>query len=142
MTYELVHTVWDFYEGPRSGIADYVGAPHHYVSEFDEDKDDYTDRFSLRPIDRATFELILKQWQMWRSWELAFQRGEREKSSHPALPGQDEDYAQLGIEIKSEIDSLSVAPIIATGVFRPRSGQTDLPKGVFRELEVEWSLCS
>jgi hypothetical protein len=142
MTYELVHTVWDYYDGPRSGIADYAGAPHHYVCEFDDEKDDYTERFLLRPIDSATFERVKEQWKRWRTWELAFQLGERDKSSHPALPGQDDAYAQLGIEIKSEIDSLSTAPIVAGGVFRARSGQPELPKGVFRELEVEWSLCN
>lgn len=141
MTYELVHTVWDFFDGPRSGIADYAGAPHYFISEYDDDEDDYTGKFLLRPIDAVTFERVKKQWHLFRTWELAFHRGEREKSSHPALPGQDDDYAQLGIEIKSEIDSLSGTPIVVTAVFRSRANQQELPKGMSHELEVEWKLC-
>jgi hypothetical protein len=141
MTYERVHTIWDYYDGPRSGIADYAGVPHYYLSEFDEEKDEYTDTFLLRQIDDATFQLILKQWKIWRIWELAFHSGQRDKSSHPALPGQDETYAQLGIEIRSEIDTLATDPVVARAVFRALPDQTELPKGVSRELQVEWTLC-
>jgi hypothetical protein len=88
MTYERVHTVWDYYDGPRSGIADFNGVPHHFVNEFDDDRDDYTDKYTLRPIDNATMRLIQKQWNIWRAWELAFHSGQRDESSHPALPGQ------------------------------------------------------
>ena len=139
MTYERVYTVWDYYDGPRSGIADYGGVPHHFVNEFDEDKDDYTNTFTLRPIDNTTLQLIIKQWDIWRSWELAFHSGQRDKSSHPALPGQDETYAQLGIEIKTEIDTNTAIAVLARADFRPRVNQPELPKGMLCELEVEWT---
>lgn len=139
MTYERVYAVWDYYEGPRSGVADYGGLPHHFVNEFDEDKDDYTDMFTLRPIDNTTMRLILKQWDIWRRWELAFHSSQRDKSSHPALPGQDETYAQLGIEIKTEIETNTAEPIVASAAFRSRANQPELPKGMLCELEVEWT---
>ncbi|HTE43397.1 MAG TPA: hypothetical protein VK629_21435 [Steroidobacteraceae bacterium] len=139
MTYERVHTVSDYYDGPRAGIADFQGVPHHYVNEYDDDQDDYTDKFMLRPIDDKTFQSIVKQWSIWRAWELAFYSGQRDKSSHPALPGQDETYAQLGIEIKSEIDTNSATAIVVAGNFRDRAGQPELPKGMQPDLEVEWT---
>jgi hypothetical protein len=142
MTYERVYVVWDYYEGARSGIADYRGVPHHFVNEYDEDEDEYTDKFTLRPIEDATLQLILKQWTIWRAWELAFHNGERDKSSHPAMPGQDETYAQLGIEIKTEIDTNEAEPIAATAVFRSRANQPELPEDMLHELEVEWTLSS
>jgi hypothetical protein len=141
MTFERVYAVWDYYEGPRSGIADYGGAPHHFLNDFDEDNDDYMDTFTLRPIDDATLQLILRQRDIWRDWELAFHCGQRDKSSHPALPGQDETYAQLGIEIKTEIETNTAVPVIATAIFRSQANQRELPKGMLPELEVEWT-CS
>ena len=139
MTYERVYTVWDYYDGPRTGIADYGGAPHHFVNEFDDDTEEYTERFTLRPINKATMQLILKQWDIWRSWELAFHKGQRDKSSHPALHGQDETYAQLGIEIKTELETNAAAPIVAGATFRLCANQPELPKGMLGELEVEWT---
>jgi hypothetical protein len=139
MKFERVHAIWDFFEGPRSGVADYGGEPHHFINEFDDDNDDYTDKFTLRRIDPATFDLIVKQWTIWRTWELAFHKGQRDKSSHPALPGQDETYAQLGIEIKTEIDTLTTTAIEATATFRPRADQPELPKGMLGEQEVAWT---
>jgi hypothetical protein len=139
MTYERIYAIWDYFEGPRSGIADYLGVPHHFVNDFDEDKEDYTDKFTLRPIDNTTLQMIQRQWDIWRSWELAFHNGQRDKASHPALPGQDETYAQLGIEIKTEIETNTARTIVALAAFRPCANQPELPKGMLREFEVEWT---
>ena len=55
MSWERVHTVNDFYDGPRLGVADYLGKPHIYQSEFSEAEDDYNDRFWLMPIEQKLF---------------------------------------------------------------------------------------
>lgn len=142
MSFEKVHAVWDFYDGPRSGIADFGGAPHHFVNDFDEDTEEYAETFTLRPIDGATMLLVKKQREIWRTWELAFHRGELDKSTHPALPGQNDAYAQLGIEIKTEMDTNTAAPVAATASFRARADQPALPKGVLPDLEVIWTPAS
>jgi hypothetical protein len=35
MTFEAVHAVWDYFDGPRTGLADYRGRPHYFVCKFD-----------------------------------------------------------------------------------------------------------
>jgi len=84
MPFERIHTVSDFYDGPRSGIADYCGEPHYYECEWDNDLDDYADTFVLTPIDRDTLILALEKWAIWRKWEWAYHRGEVAESTHPA----------------------------------------------------------
>ena len=140
MTFSRVLTVWDYYDGPRSGIAEYEGRPHYYESEWDEAAGVYAETFRLSPVDDETVHLALKQWKIWREWELAFSRGEKEESTHPALPGQDSTYAQLESEIMARITS-STEFIRASGEFRAIAEQEDLPRGVLRELEVEWTPC-
>ena len=140
MTFGRVLTVWDYYDGPRSGIAEYEGRLHYYESEWDEAKNNYAQTFRLSPVDEETVDLALKQWRIWRQWELAFHRGETEQSTDPALPGQDSTYAQVESEIEARIRSLT-GFIRAFGEFRPIAEQEDLPTGVLRELEVEWTPC-
>ena len=137
MTFNRVLTVWDYYDGPRSGIAEYEGRPHYYESEWDEAAGVYAETFRLSPVDDETVHLALNQWKIWREWELAFHRGEKEHSTHPELSGQDSMYAQLESELQARITSLT-GFIRATGEFRPVAGQADLPRGVMKDLEVEW----
>lgn len=88
--YEPVHSVDDSYDGPRTGIADFHGAPHHFRSlawirrESEWDSED--ERFQLAPVAHADSK-----------------------------------------------------PVIMRGAFRVRQPVPDLPKGVLRPLEVQWT---
>jgi hypothetical protein len=136
--YEEVFTVANYYDGPRSGIANYNGAPHFYECIFDEQADDYTELFQLTPIDSATFHLAMEDWAIWRRWELAFHSGKADLSTHPCLP---QDYKRHS-EIKQILDTRLVTDskiaITLTGKFEA-IGRTDLPKGVLRPLQVKWN---
>jgi hypothetical protein len=49
IAFEQVYAVWDYHDGPRSGIAAYLGQPHHYQCEWDKLADDLqTCSFSLQ----------------------------------------------------------------------------------------------
>lgn len=139
MAYERVHTVWDYWDGARSGIANFSGRPHYYCCEWCDEADDYTDVFLLTPIDEETLALALEQWSIWRQWELAFHRGEVALDTHPMLPGQHPRYAELDALLKARTSNLSGALTRKHATFRARQNQAALPRGVMRELEVEWS---
>jgi hypothetical protein len=47
VAYERVHTVANYFDGPREGLADYQGSPHRYKNEWDEAADDWADPFEL-----------------------------------------------------------------------------------------------
>ena len=137
--FERVYTIHDYYDGPRSGVADFEGRPHHYRSEWDEPADEYADSFALISIDQETLDLALAQWKIWKEWEVAFHNGQRHRDSHPALPGQNALYADLAEKVKAKIAALPIAQR-ARATFRVCPGQESLPQGVIRELEVQWNV--
>lgn len=86
MSADHVITMWDYYDGPRVGVATYEGTPHVYFSlglDIDSDADDV---FSLAPIDQDTLALVEEDWAIWLRWEQALKRGETTAATHPALP--------------------------------------------------------
>jgi hypothetical protein len=139
MTYERVYSLWDYYDGPRTGIADYRGRPHHYSSEWSATEDGYADTFILTPISDEALQLALEYERIWRKWRSAFDRGAVSQDSHPALPGQNQRF----VELQSTLDKLvEEAPddlrIRATGDFRPRKAKKNMSSATPKELEVEW----
>jgi hypothetical protein len=105
MAWEPVHTVNDYYDGPRLGIADVDGVPHIYEAEFDHSSEDYGDTYYVSPIDEGLLALVLEDWEIWLRWDSAFKRGEASVESHPALPQDRERHEALKIAIG---DRLSV----------------------------------
>jgi hypothetical protein len=138
MTIERVYAIWDYYDGIRTGIADFMGVPHYFEQEWSEQEQDYLPIFSLKPIAQSTLIQVLEQWQIFRAWELAFHRGELEQSTHPGLPGQNARYAELESVLKSTLADSSSARQCARGEFSLVPDQPSMPKGVMREVQVEW----
>lgn len=139
MAYERVHTVWDYYDGPREGLADYDGTPHRYKSQWDTMADDWADTFELTPVDAETFRLEMERWSIWRAWEREFHSGHAAQESHPGYGGKNPRYDELGRLIESRMASLKPIDVRPTAKFRALPGQ-DLPGHMMRELEVEWGL--
>ena len=85
--FEIVHTVTDWYDGPRRGIAEFHGRPHLFESEWADGQKMESDSFLLSEIDPATLVLALEDGAIWRRWEAAFAQGNTAAETHPALPG-------------------------------------------------------
>src|SRR5262249_3318475 len=95
MAWDRVHTVNDYYDERRRGIADVDGVTHIYEGEFDNGSDEYDDTCVVSPVDESLLALILEDWEIWLRWEAAYQRGEVTIASHPALPEDRERYEAL-----------------------------------------------
>jgi hypothetical protein len=136
--YELVFTVTDYYDGPRKGIANYQGKPHLYDCIFDAAADDYSESFLLTPLDSELFRLAMEDWEIWQRWESAFHQGKADKDTHPALPSESSRH----VELKQILDKVLVTDprkaFTRIGQFIVL-GKPNLPPGVIRPLQVEWS---
>ena len=55
----------DYYDGPRGGVADFMGRPHIYRSLWADIDHERADVFELAPIDDQTLALALEDWQIW-----------------------------------------------------------------------------
>ena len=84
--YEIVHTITDWYDGARGGIADINGAPHYYECRWDDATDDWSEVYLLNRIDQETFRLAMEDWAIWLRWRKAFDEGRTKQETHPALP--------------------------------------------------------
>ena len=82
--FETVYALWSYCDGPREGVADYQGHPHVFVSEWNEQADDYGDAFLLKPISDETFRLVMEDWCIFRRWEVAVSQGLTTFDTHPA----------------------------------------------------------
>lgn len=135
---DTVHAIWDFYDGPRTGVASFHGQPHYFSCQWDDAADDYSNTYSLSPIDADTFVLVLQQWAIWQEWEVAFHAGQVSSESHPGLGGRDLRYDQLQVLLQTRIDALPASSSLAQAQFYPAPADR-LPIGVMRTLLVQWS---
>jgi len=135
---EIVHTVTDYYDGPRGGIADYQGKPHIYNSLWDETADDWSDIFLLQPVDDETFRLAMEDWAIWCRWERAFHSGQTTKATHPALPDEQSRHNELSAILTPRLQVNPRQAIRIKGKFEAR---TKAQRGITSsgELVVVWS---
>ncbi len=141
MAYERVHTVADYYDGPREGLADYGGAPHRYKSEWDEAADNWAETFTLAPVDAETFRLEMERWQIWRDSEHAFHSGQAAQESHPGYGGKNDRYDELKKLVEPRLLALEPLNVRLVANFRALPGQ-ELPGYMMRDLEVEVELAT
>ena len=93
--FERVYVESEWYDGPRSGIADIHGAPHRFLSNFDEADDEYLSTYMVFPIDAETLALEQEQWSMFVHWNRLYESGKADVKSHPAHGGIDGRWDEI-----------------------------------------------
>lgn len=131
---ERVYTIFNYYDGPREGIADVEGKPHVYKCQFSEADDDWTDCFWLMEIDQALFELAKEQHEIFLRWRAEFDRGNVRLESGPALPADCSRFAELKSAIGNRFDIVPERSITKRARFTS-NGATDPTLGAWL---VEW----
>ena len=137
MTFEIVHTVPDWYDGPRGGIADYNGTPHLFQSEWQGGEDLDSDTFLLMPIDPLTFSLAMEDWAIWRRYETAFHQGKVGSEHHPALPDERERHLELQKLLEGRLSVVPERAVRKKAEFQPREDPDGSGYG-WHPLEVRW----
>ena len=121
--YEIVHTMTDYWDGPRGGVAQFQGRPHVYKSLFDYATDDWSDVFLLQPIDEETLELALEDWAIWKRWDAAYATGLTTTKTHPALPADRARHDELQAILAERLRVDSTTAVRAKGDFKVRDAQ-------------------
>lgn len=115
--WERVYAVHDWYDGPRSGVADYCGAPHIFKSIFNEANDDWSEYYALAAIDLELLKLVLEDWEIWLRWRAAFHAGTTKIDTHPALPEDRKRHDELKAAIGDRLSIPADTPTRARAVF-------------------------
>ncbi len=135
---ERVYAVSDFFDGIRSGVADYLGVPHFFEREYSEELQDFLPTFLLTRISTEVLAAVMESHVIFRAWEQRFHRGEVADASHPGIPGNDEKFSELDSRLKAAISDPSAHTLRATAEFIPSPNQLPRPKGVLGEFRVVW----
>jgi len=150
VTFERVHTVWDYYDGSREGLADFNGKPHHYQSQWDEGADDWSPFFALTPVDSETLHLAMQQRTLWCTWEQAFHAAQVAQDSHPGYGVKNTRHDELEAILEARLPGeVSVTYTVRTQFYaidgRPRrllvSCAISKSSGA-RHLTNRWSACA
>jgi hypothetical protein len=136
--FELVYTVTEYYDGPRQGVANFMGQPHFYDCVFSEACGDYSDLFRLTPIPSQVLELAREDWAIWERWETAFHEGKVTVASHPALPEERARHEEIDAVLSKVLKTHSDNCIIRAGLFEADEYPA-LSHGVLRPLQVRWT---
>lgn len=132
MAFETVHTMTDWYEGPRRGVAIVNGRPHLYESCWSNIDSEDVDLFVLSPISNELLTAALEDWEIWVRWERAHKAGLTPVESHPALPEDRERHTVLESILSKQLVINEQTKIAATAVFRYNA---DKEPGI----EAEWT---
>lgn len=141
-SFEPVYTVDDYYDGPKSGVANYGGQPHFYRSltldteEWNPDDD----RFELSPISSELRDLAVEDFRLWQRWQIALFAG-----SIPNWPDRTarvlpEDLPRHQAIIEILKPHLYINPqqrVLVRGQFFAGE-RTDLHSGPLSPLFVQW----
>ncbi len=88
--FQTVHTMEDYYDGPRSGVADFDGQPHYYRSiyldspEWNPDED----RFELSPVTAEVLAAACEAAAIFDRWDSM-------RKSTPGFIYTDEEFGAL-----------------------------------------------
>ncbi len=135
--FEVVHTVTDFFDVPRGGIADYLGIPHLYQSEWNESEDNYADTYLLVPVDAETVAMATEDWAIVQRWQTAFQQGRTSVSTHPALPRDRLRHEEIQQLLQSRLVIEPALAVRKAAKFRRRA-DADWNGLGWAPLEVRW----
>jgi hypothetical protein len=80
----------------------------------------------------------MEDWNIWERWQLAFLGGKATIGSHPALPEDAERHAEPKMPLNKSLVIDPSKVLIRIGEFET-SGESNLPKGGVRPLQVKWS---
>jgi len=132
MTPDRLHFFWDYFDVPNAGIADFRGRPHVFHRQFDDDADEWTDRYILRQVDDELFTLARARHDLFRKWLVQFHRGAVLADGQTVLAQDRPRYLELERQIGRRLDAASDRSFIMRADFwRP-----DLATG---DGEVRWS---
>ena len=138
--FEPVLAVYGWWDRPRAGVAQFRGTPHVYRSLWDEEADDWSEIYTLSPVDENTLSLILEDYEIWRRWRLAFDAGKVDLKSGPALPEDQRRSAELKQVVPSFLQRAAAPITRARAEFRRRT-DADPTKDPYN-MEVHWEIMS
>lgn len=125
MSYQTVFVVDEWYDGPRTGFANFQQKPHFYRSLFldienDEDYNSEEDRFELTPVPEQVVEWAIASHQLWLKWNEAYRAETLPQDLNDGVRVLPEDwalYAELRERVERHLNTKSLSSFVVRGRF-------------------------
>ena len=115
--FNAVLAVHDYHDQPRSGVANFHGTPHYFDCIFDDSADEYSDCYRLTPLNAEAQRAAVENWESFLRWRAAFEAGQTDLSTHPALPEEAAKFEAHWNEIRTALASGKTRSIRARAEF-------------------------
>lgn len=124
----LIEEEW--YDGPRSGIAEIAGTAHYFEALGDLTGNPPTGEFAVWPVADPVLALEREQWAIFIAWNARRGAGTADVDSHPGHAGVDARYDELAAilaphRVRPDIARTLVAEVGFTDEDRYSLGGTD-----------------
>ncbi|MDJ0366983.1 hypothetical protein QMK33_17680 [Hymenobacter sp. H14-R3] len=128
----------DWYDGPRSGIADYNGQPYFFESQWSNIGNGLGDWYKLSPVSKEVLQLELERWRLWKKYEVASKVKAVGEEHHPFLPSDQTRGEQLTILLEGRLGIDEHDYLIAEAIFEPVLVQPQQENNA--EMVVCWTI--
>ena len=95
--HERVYTETNWYDGPRSGVADVRGVPHYFVTDISAGAS--LDWYLVWPVEPAVLKSEKASYGMFVEWWRQFEAGEVGIDTHPLNSDADSPYNKLAAQL-------------------------------------------
>lgn len=133
MAFETVHTITDWYDGPRRGVALVNGRPHFFESCWNDVDSEEEALYFLTPISDELLAAAIEDWDIWKRWSSAHKSGNASMETHPALPLDRARHKQLDAFLKTHLVTDEHCKLSAFAKFRYNAETAP-------NMEVEWTI--
>lgn len=133
MAFETVHTITDWHDGPRRGVAFVNGRPHFFESCWNDVDSGEETLFFLTPISDELLAAAIEDWDIWKRWSSAFKSGNGSMETHPALPSDRARHKQLDALLTTQLVTDENYKLSAFANFRYNTETVP-------NMEVEWTI--
>lgn len=138
--YEQVNFITDWWDGPKNGIAGLEGKLHYFERIFDQQADDWSEYFLLRPISSQEYELQKEQHVLFLQW-LSDSKAGHAPQSHPLFDQENIRYHEL-VKMISGLDKYYYQHRYTGEFLRIRSREEEqgsLEISDFNLFQVRWT---
>lgn len=90
--FQSVYFITDWWDGPKSGFVDFNCKIHCFERIFDNEKDDWSNLYLIRPVSTEEYSLQIESYKLFLDWV-------NDKSStrpHPSLDIVNKRYHEVG----------------------------------------------